>query len=205
LRQRSWIEGIEWGRLADAQPKHLITERSEGYERGGARAPTKFRLGGGIYFWEQNPFRALEYAIESSQRKQFNNIPIKTPFVIGALIDLGNCLNLTESSSIKVLISAYKILKETQEEAGRELPVNRKNNRALDCDVIEYIHESNLLPNRQPYDTVRCAFPEGEAAYPTSFISSRLHIQICVRNSGAIKGFFLPQLMSIFNPFLQRA
>jgi hypothetical protein len=50
-------------------------------------------LGSGIYFWEQNPVRALVYAMESAQRKQFNKIRIKSPFVIGAIIDLGNCLN----------------------------------------------------------------------------------------------------------------
>ncbi len=47
-------------------------------------------LGEGIYFWEQDPVRALSYAIESSQRKQFNRIPIKIPFVLGAIVNLGN-------------------------------------------------------------------------------------------------------------------
>jgi hypothetical protein len=58
---------------------------------------------------------------------------------------------------------------------------------------------------QEPYDTVRCAFPEGEEAYPDSFISSRLHIQVCVRNLACIKGFFLPQPLSKFNPaFLEQ-
>lgn len=162
-------------------------------------------LGGGIYFWEQDPQRALEYAIECSQRKQFNKVPIRTPFVIGAIIDLGNCLNLIDSSSLRVLSSAYRFCKKRFEEQGKNMPVNKKNNRGLDCYVIESIHQSNLSSEEPPYDTIRCAFPEGEAAYPSSFISSRLHIQICVRNSGSIKGFFLPQPVGIFNPFLQRA
>lgn len=160
-------------------------------------------LGGGIYFWEQNPFRALEYATECAQRKQFNKIPIKTPFVIGAIIDLGNCLNLVESSSLKILSSSYRDLKKTYEEGGKEMPVNKKNNRALDCDVIEHIHQYNLSSHEHPYDTVRCAFPEGEEAYPTSHISSRLHIQVCVRNTACIKGFFLPRPLGKFNPSFQ--
>ena len=57
-------------------------------------------LGDGIYFWEQNPERALQYAMESSQNVQFNKKPIKTPFVIGAIIELGNCLNLVEPESL---------------------------------------------------------------------------------------------------------
>jgi hypothetical protein len=48
---------------------------------------------------------------------------------------------------------------------------------ALDCHVIESIHEYNLFSHEHPYDTVRCAFPEGEEAYPTSHISHRLHIR----------------------------
>ena len=59
-------------------------------------------LGSGIYFWEQNPLRALEYAVESAERKQFNKKPISTPFVLGAIIDLGNCLDLVESSSLAI-------------------------------------------------------------------------------------------------------
>ncbi len=54
-------------------------------------------LGEGVYFWEQNPGRALEYAIESSTRKQFDKIPVKVPFVLGAIIELGNCLNLKQN------------------------------------------------------------------------------------------------------------
>jgi hypothetical protein len=158
-------------------------------------------LGGGVYFWEQNPFRALQYATECAQRKQFNKVPIKIPFVIGAIVDLGNCLDLVESSSISVLSSAYKNLEKTSWEGGEKLPINKGNNRALDCLVIESIHNQNLSFKEQVYDTVRCAFPEGEAAYPTSYISSRLHIQVCVRNPACIRGFFLPRPLDKFNPF----
>src|ERR1700722_19160019 len=68
-------------------------------------------LGSGIYFWEQNPLRALEYAVESAERKQFNKKPISTPFVLGAIIDLGNCLDLVESSSLAILTKSYGALK----------------------------------------------------------------------------------------------
>jgi hypothetical protein len=71
-------------------------------------------LGEGVYFWEQNPGRALEYANENSQNKQFNKIPIKNPFVIGAIIDLGNCLNLVEAESLNILSAAYNGLKESK-------------------------------------------------------------------------------------------
>jgi len=158
-------------------------------------------LGSGIYFWEQDPLRAMEYATESAQRKQFNKKPINTPFVLGAIIDLGNCLNLTESSSLKILTTSYDALKGMKLALGEPMPVNKKNNRALDCAVIEYMHE--IRQQKKEYDTVRCAFPEGEQAYPDSFISSRLHIQLCVRNPACIKGFFLPRPLEKFNASLK--
>jgi hypothetical protein len=159
-------------------------------------------LGAGIYFWEQNPGRALEYAIESSERKQFNKVPIATPFVLGAIIDLGNCLNLVEAASIQVLRTAYEELEKLMTEAGRKMPQNKGNNRALDCAVIQYIHQSNKRAGTPPFDTIRCAFPEGEEVYPGSAITTRLHIQLCVLNPACINGFFLPRPLKTFNPYL---
>ena len=63
-------------------------------------------LGPGIYFWEQNPGRALLYAEESAAGKQKNKVQIKTPFVIGAIIELGHCLNLLEPVSIQIVKDA---------------------------------------------------------------------------------------------------
>lgn len=51
-------------------------------------------LGNGVYFWEQNPERALQYAIESANGEQKNKKRIKTPFVIGSTIELGTCLSV---------------------------------------------------------------------------------------------------------------
>ena len=161
-------------------------------------------LGEGIYFWEQDSVRALSYAIESSQRKQFNKIPIKTPFVLGAIIQLGNCLNLVESESLQILSAAYEGLKKIMEEAGQKLPANKGNNRALDCKVIQYIHQTNKEQGLKAYDTIRCAFPEGDEAYPGASITSRLHIQICVLNKECITGYFLPLPHEKFNPNLKK-
>jgi len=161
-------------------------------------------LGKGVYFWEQNPGRALEYAIESSERKQFNKIPVSVPFVLGAIIELGNCLNLLETESLQTLGQAYTGLVNLMTEYNQPVPVNKGNNRALDCAVIEYIHTSNIIEQKVPYDTVRCAFPEGSEAYPGAAITSRLHVQVCVLNPECIKGYFLPRPIEKFNPYLNR-
>ena len=47
-------------------------------------------LGPGVYFWEQNPQRALQYAKDCANGKQKNNGNTKNPFVLGAIIELGN-------------------------------------------------------------------------------------------------------------------
>jgi len=97
-------------------------------------------LGEGVYFWEQNPLRAMEYAQASAKRTQFNKVPIKTPFVLGAIIDLGNCLNLVESGSLEILGQAYKGLSQVIKGSDGKMPGNKKDNRALDCAVIQFIH-----------------------------------------------------------------
>ena len=42
-------------------------------------------LGSGIYFWEDAPERAMQWAVEMKKPH---------PAVVGAVIELGNCLNL---------------------------------------------------------------------------------------------------------------
>ena len=51
-------------------------------------------LGSGAYFWENNPSRALSWATLLAKS---NSKKIRTPAVIGAIIDPGNCLDLAAS------------------------------------------------------------------------------------------------------------
>jgi len=41
------------------------------------------------------------------------------------------------------------------------------------------------------FDSARGVFTEGGPAFPGAGIQEKNHIQICIRNSNAIKGFFL--------------
>lgn len=161
-------------------------------------------LGSGIYFWEQNPARALEYAIECAAGKQKNKIRIKTPFVIGAIIELGNCLNLLEPFSLNIVKEAYNGLEKAIKESGEKMPVNKGPNRALDCAVIKYLNGVREISNELPFDTIRSSFQEGGELYPGSNFTSRLHIEICVRNVDLIKGYFLPMPIEDFNPYLNK-
>lgn len=49
-------------------------------------------LGSGIYFWENDKERALEWAQEKASRGELKG---QDPFVVGAVIDLGSCLDLS--------------------------------------------------------------------------------------------------------------
>ena len=162
-------------------------------------------LGRGIYFWEQNPGRALLYANESAEGKQKNKTRINTPFVIGGIIELGNCLNLLESESLAVVKKAYAWLAEVYSNTNKEMPVNKGAKRDLDCAVIKWALEMNEKKGIQSYDTVRSAFPEGHALYEGSNFTDRLHVELCVINKELIKGYFLPRPIDRFNPNLKKA
>ena len=160
-------------------------------------------LGHGIYFWEQNPRRAWEYALENSKKKQFNKKKIITPFVLGAIVELGECLNLVDQEAIEILVEAYHGLEKTIKEAGAKMPKNTGDNRKLDCSVIQFIHQTRTtISGLKPFDTIRSSFSEGEQAYPGSNFTKRQHIQICVQNKDMIKGYFLPRPLTEYNPNL---
>jgi hypothetical protein len=150
-------------------------------------------LGPGIYFWEANPLRGLEFAEEASKRKTSN---ISKLFVIGAVIELGLCLDLTTSSALDWVKIAYESLVDVTRAAALDLPSNSKDElrRNLDCAVVRRLHtilETQKLP---AIDTLKGVFTEGEPAYPGAGFREKTHIQIAVRNPQCIKGVFrVPQ------------
>ena len=158
-------------------------------------------LGTGIYFWENDPQRALEFAQFLKDNPLRNHQNIKEPAVIGAAIDLGYCLNLMEFESLASLKRTYNFLKSKFKTLNLELPKNlpgEKGNtdlliRKLDCLVIETTHEILKDAKMDPYDTVRGLFFEGKKLYPNAGFKEKNHIQICVRNPNCIKGYFLPR------------
>ena len=154
-------------------------------------------LGNGMYFWEYNLERAWEWAKSGVTNPKTH---IEKPAVIGAVIDLGFCLNLIDSNNIQLLKAQYELFNSKMAIAGKEMPVNKnlKNDtnlllRYLDCAVIEDLHQERKKNDLPPYDSVRGVFFEGKEIYPTSGFMEQSHIQICVRNPNCIKGFFAPK------------
>jgi len=149
-------------------------------------------LGSGIYFWENSPDRAMEWAQLRKKREK-----IKKPFVVGAVIALGRCCDLLETHSLAVLREHYDALVDTFKSAEYEdqIPTNGEDllARRLDCAVIDYMHEQLEANGAPAFDSVRGAFWEGEELYPTSGFKEKNHIQVCVRNPNCIKGYFRPR------------
>ncbi len=164
-------------------------------------------LGHGVYFWENSPERALEFAYFLKDNPLKSKNPIKTPAVIGAVIDLGLCFDLLDYGSLQLLKSSYDVFKSIWEATGRTLPKNRKVGnsedlllRDLDCAVFETIHQIRKDSNDTPYDSVRGVFWEGGELYPDAGFREKDHIQVCIRNPNCIKGYFLPrELNNKFN------
>lgn len=158
-------------------------------------------LGHGIYFWENNETRALQYAQELLRR---GSSSVKVPAVLGAVLDLGYCMDLTDSLYLGELKEAYNTLVETCALTGLELPQNvnigkssDKLMRRLDCAVIEIAHQINEDAKEPPFDSVKGVFWEGGKLYPGAEFTEKNHIQICVRNPNCIKGFFLPRKLDL--------
>lgn len=145
-------------------------------------------LGFGIYFWEANPMRGLGFANEAMARR---GSKIKKPTVIGAVIDLGDCLDLLSSASVELVRIAYDSLIETLEAADKEPPNNKgRLHRPLDCAVIEHLHGIYESTPGRRFDSVRAAFTEGNPVYPDAGFDAKTHIQIAVRTPACIKGVF---------------
>ena len=139
-------------------------------------------LGNGMYFWENSPQRAIEWAQKSKK--------IKDPYALGAIIDLGNCLNLTDIKHALFLEETYKTIKKSFDITGKPYPENTEYKRDLDCIVINAVDCTTEKEGLPKYDSVRSPFIEGKPVYPNAGFFKKSHIQICIRNQNCIKGYF---------------
>lgn len=152
-------------------------------------------LGHGIYFWEHGPERAFVWAGEQKRNK------IKTPDVIGAVIHLGNCLDMMDIRCTRILADAFPKFKAKHEELGTKVPENCSSSkgdrdrllRYRDCAVIDWLAcQFDNVPGIAPYDSVRGMFQEDDPVFEGSSIHMKSHIQISVRNPACILGYFRP-------------
>jgi hypothetical protein len=149
-------------------------------------------LGRGIYFWEHGLERARDWAKADG-------------LVLGAVIQLGNCLDLTDLRATRLLNRQFEEVDRFYRETGLPLPSNASRNstlRRLDCLVINELVAALAAPVADDpkaeavrIQTVRGAFEEGDEAFPGSMLRTQTHIQVAVRDAACILGVFLPNLM----------
>jgi hypothetical protein len=155
-------------------------------------------LGHGTYFWEADPQRAFEYAEWKTAKGEF-----KKPAVIGAVIDLRNCLDLTNRSDLDLVKEAYDLYALNQEITDLPLAKNKDAKgdpfadlllRNLDCAVINLLHYViDNSSSAEKFDTVRGMFSEGAPLYSGAGYNAKTHTQIAVRHQECIVGYFRPR------------
>ena len=163
-------------------------------------------LGTGIYFWENDPVRAFQWAVEAKARHEIRYqekgtaIGVRRPFVVGAVIRLGVCLDLTTREGIELVKLGYESYLSDHrtmllENPNLKLPENTSDEdmkgRYLDYQVINYTCQEYAIEHKSVIHTVRSFFHEGERVYPGSAFREKTHTQISVRDpSKAILGYF---------------
>lgn len=170
-------------------------------------------LGHGLYFWENNYTRAMEWAETRVADGAF-----KRPAVLGAILQLGYCCDFMDSKFTNMIGTYYLAMEAEYENAGKKLPVNvntkddkhnDKQIRKLDCSTIQFMHQAiekqykediavNGYSEYPVFDSTRGIFSEGAPAYTGAGIERKRHIQICIRNMNCIKGFFIPREETAF-------
>ena len=155
-------------------------------------------LGKGIYFWEYGCHRAQDWAGSIARRRPEI---VKTPAVIGAHIHLGICFDLLDVRFTTMLASLYPMFEETLKKQDVPLPNNEPAfggdrdlvRRKLDCAMLNWAIPMIEKDMGVKFQTVRGVFQEGVPAYPGSGILKKSHIQVVVRDSDCILGYFLPE------------
>lgn len=154
-------------------------------------------LGHGCYFWQNSYERALDFAMHPPPGRVIHH-----PAVLGAVLNLGYCLDLLGLKGTRALKTGFDNLIFSYGERGIAMPQNvspitalcskDKVLRYLDCEVIEYLHKMAGIDGR-PFDSVRGVFTEGDPVYADADFYEKTHIQVCIRNPNCIKGYFIPK------------
>jgi hypothetical protein len=133
-------------------------------------------LGDGIYFFQDAPNRAREWA-----RQRYGSDGVVIRSVIQLLLDI---------QWNDTLLRAYRLFVRASRRAGRDLPRQTTGAHRLDRAVVNYA-VSTLAREGKIVRTVRGVFAEGAPVFPGSAIMNRAHIQIAVRDASLIESIEL--------------
>lgn len=133
-------------------------------------------LGDGAYFFQDAPVRAREWA-----HQRFGD----NAAVVGAEIDLDNCVDLLDIPWEQVIVRTFQRYLGHLTRSGIPIPRQTRGAHRLDRGVLNYLvagmgHDGRIVRS------VRAVFPEGEPMYAGSALLTRAHVQIAVRDRTAI-------------------
>ena len=169
-------------------------------------------LGPGIYFWVDSPALAFGWACHVSLAHPEK---IRQPYVVGAYLNPGLCLNLTDLGVTLELKRAYEDWEAVMQTAGKPLPVNQTDpvsgetiSRPRDCAFLQFIHATREDSGLPAYDSVLGVFESNPPVFPGSAMKLRTHIQIAVRSHNEhsnILGYFrAPQMNEMIDEWRAR-
>lgn len=133
-------------------------------------------LGAGLYFWQDMPWRAQEWADERYGTDAA---------VVVSRISLDRCVDLLNPHWQRVVAEADRQYVEDCYLADRQPPSNRGGNRARDCATVNWYCD-RIAARGGTVFSVRAIFQEGEPIFPESQIYSRSHVQVAVRDPRVI-------------------
>ena len=157
-------------------------------------------LGNGVYFWLNDPVRARSWAEDKVAKLADQSS--EEAVVLGAVIDPGNCLDLTTKEGLSWLALGHDQLAFNMRTAGIPLIQNGSgNNRPLDKAVVEQVYRlvdglinDDQLKRQQQrvrrIDSVINVYPDGDPLYEGTTILAKTHVQLCLRDPAKIIGVF---------------
>lgn len=128
-------------------------------------------LGDGVYFFQDSPFRAREWAEQ-------HHGPANAA-VLRATIRLESCVDLLDIAWWPTLSSSHRQFVEREKVLPRQTATSGAHR--LDRAVLNYM-AAVLAEEGQTVRCLRAAFVEGERLFPASALYSRSHVQIAVRD-----------------------
>lgn len=168
-------------------------------------------LGPGFYFFEADPDRAESFAraAHDHPEKRYTAQPIATPAVVGSVLCIRECLDMTTRRGLTIFEEAVERTIAGLKAQAKSLPKNLAADdgdedvllRHLDNAVFRFLHHhlDAESPNTVHYQAVRGAFRQGSPLAENSGFHRDSHIQLAVRDPGCFLGWFLrpgEQLMS---------
>lgn len=137
-------------------------------------------LGKGIYFWQDAPNRARDWAVEWHAAKGYTG-PIEVVAARIALIDFVDLLDQVDMELVAEFAAKFEVrMTRLRAELRNRYPVHR-----LDCAVFNFL--TNVLSSKgRAVRGYRAACVEGKAITTGSPIYDRSHVQLAVIDQDAI-------------------